>query len=267
MAILALAEIDTVLGTAKLFEEESNRYCFPSFIEGAKTPSLEIADYIHPMVAKDKAVANSIAFGDQALKNLIVTGPNAAGKSTNLRAILTAVIMAQSLGIAPAHQMSLTPFGRITSSMCTTDNVGNGDSLFQAQLKQANQLIANVEKTPHIFTLAALDELFNGSNRYEGPAFAFATAERLGQFPNSITLFATHFVHNIPKLAVTDYWDNYCVARENGKPTYLLSPGISREFEGVAVAQELDFDAAALRSAKAEKQRLQAEDEFKAPLD
>lgn len=263
-AITAMAEIDTVLGTAELSTETlpsgESLYCVPDFIEGAQVPEIRLTDYRHPMVSRERAIPNSIDLGgDAGPRNLVVTGTNAAGKSTNLRSILTAITMAQSLGIAPVTAMSLTPFGRVISSMHTSDSVGDGQSLFQAQIKRADQLISSLRRSsPGVFTLSALDELFNGSNRLDGPAFAYGTAETLGKFPNSMTLFATHFVDNIPQLE-GDRWSNYCVPRDpDGTPTYRLEPGVCRSFEGTVVAQQMAFDPETMARVESEKARLEA---------
>lgn len=262
-AIQAIAEIDTVTGLATLFQEFEGSagatYCFPTIDSSSDTPFISISDGWHPVVGK-ASVLNSIDLGGATDNpNIIVSGPNAGGKSTALRTITTAAIMFQSMGIAPARKMHTTIYSYIESLMHSEDAVGS-ESLFQKQVSTANKIIRNLRNLPpHQFGLVAMDESFNGTNPTEGAAFAYGTAEALGQIPNNITMFATHF-SNVCELErnTEGRFKNYQVTlNDKGESTYKLVPGSSDQRVAVQVAQKLDFDDVALTAVIKERERLQ----------
>jgi hypothetical protein len=251
-AIHAIGEIDSALGASALLSDRG--YCLPRFATEESHPVISARNYWNPMVGVDKTVFNSMDLGARfGIPNAIVTGSNGGGKSTNLRALALLVVMAQSLGIAAAEEMTLTPFSRLQTSMSSTDSIGDGQSLFKAQAHFASQTIQKVRNFDR-FSFLVLDELFNGTNPTEGPAFAKAVAKVLGEFRRSILIYATHF-QEVPDLAdESDRFSNFCVSRDvEGKYTYTLEPGVSRLLEAVAAARDIAFDEETLEFAEAYK--------------
>ncbi len=261
-AIAAMAEIDVVLATVKLVQttdaQGRSLYCIAQFLNGsAECPQIELEGVYHPMIAAQEAVANDVFLGGEGrVRNMVVTGVNASGKSTQLRSTLTAIIMAQSLAIAPARRMRLTLFGRVISAMRVVGQLESGDSLFQAQIKRVNSVIAHVKTHSH-FTLVALDELFTGANSVEGPAVAYGAAVVLGRTQHAITMCATHFP-NLLELEREEpgLWRNYCLKREQGRGDFRLRVGTCRLQDGIGIARHLGFDAEALHIAETMRGRL-----------
>ena len=258
-AITALAEIDTVLSVTQLIHEHTGQpveFCFPTFLEQQEVPSVQLHDYWNPIVGKS-AVPNSIQLGEiYAVPNIIITGPNRGGKSTSLRSIMSSVVLAQSLGIAPAKEMTFTPMSRITSSMQTTDNAQSGDSLFSAQTKCITELeTAMIAAAPGEFGMNALDEIFTGTRQEEGEPLAKFSAQKLGNYRNDITMFATHF-SSIPALESEpdSRYKNYKVtAQVDGDrvtSTFLLDKGISTQYLGLEIAEQIGLSAEIVQKAR-----------------
>lgn len=261
-AIRAIAEVDTVAGLAVLLQEDRGptgaTYCFPEIISNSKTPSINIIDGWHPVVGKEKSVLNSSALGEEAgIPNLLLSGPNAGGKSTGLRTASTAQGMLQSFGFAPAKGMQATIFSYIKSLMHSEDVIAK-ESLFEKQVNTANKIIQNVDSLPEgQFGLLAMDESFNGTNPIEGAAFAYGTAKRLSENKNSVTLFATHFSNVCRLESEGARYTNFQVELDDqGKSTYRIVPGISKHQAAVQVAQALKFDERTLKYVQQEKERL-----------
>lgn len=257
-ALTAIAEIDTFVSTAKLVEEsqtsEGAQYCFPEFVPASEPPVVELTDYWHPIVGRTQAVVNSIKLGERAkTSNIIITGPNAGGKSTAMRAITSNIIEAQCGFPVPATKMITSIFNRVTSSMQTADSIGQ-QSLFQAQAAFAKQLTTQLKDPGTGNSFNALDELFNGTNAADGAALAYATAEDLGKAPNSITMFATHF-QSVPDLAKKgNRFKNYKVSVDDRMvPSYKLEPGISTQRVAFEVAAQVGLSEDILAAAR--KQR------------
>ena len=86
-----IGKIDAYLSIAKLYKKYSNnkniKFCFPKYVK-KKTPYLNISEFWHPILDANKVVTNSIELGQSSkASNIVLTGPNAAGKSTILKSI------------------------------------------------------------------------------------------------------------------------------------------------------------------------------------
>ncbi|MBA3722556.1 MAG: hypothetical protein H0W88_09170 [Parachlamydiaceae bacterium] len=246
----AIAEIDTVLTTVSLVttskDKPKAKFCVANFVPGDE-PMIHLENYWHPMVKEEKLVTNSIKLGkDGDARNIIVTGSNTGGKSTALRSISTSVVMAQSLGIAPAESMTLTAFDKVKSSMTTKDDVQKGDSLFQGQVKFVDKSIKELrelDKTKQK-SLFIVDEMFNGTSEKSGKPHAKGSARIMGKFRNNITIFATHF-SNVPTLEkqTNGMYKNYCVGTDaSNTPDYKLKPGIGTLDPAKGVKEKLNLD-------------------------
>ena len=143
---------------------------------------------------------------------MIVTGPNAGGKSTTLKGIAISLILAQTFGIVPADEAVITPFTKIASYLNITDDIVAGRSLFKAEVMRAHNLIETVEKLESKqFSFVILDEIFNGTSPHEGAAAAYWNGKHLGSFDRSIAIVATHFPLLTDLEKITPSFTNYRV--------------------------------------------------------
>ena len=124
----------------------------------------------------------------------MITGPNAGGKSTILKSLTISVLLAQTFGLVPAEQLSLTPFSSIATYLNITDDIGSGNSLYKAEVIRVVELMKRIKNLkPGQFSFALFDEVFNGTSPHEGSAAAYSVIDHLAQYENSINLVATHF--------------------------------------------------------------------------
>ncbi len=256
-ALYAIGEIDTYLSTAKLYKEFENQragYTFASYDEADKA-HIVMKDMWNPFVPVEKVVSNSITLGQNMPQNVILTGPNAGGKSTFLKGLATSILMAQTFGIAPVKELSFTPFTKINTYMNITDDTAGGNSLFKSEVLRAQGLLNSVKALDSKkFSLSIMDEMFSGTSPKEGEAASFGVARRLGQIDNSILLLASHF----PKLkrleAQTANFKNYqvrVVRHENGSFSYpfKLEEGAADQNVAIDILKEQGFDASILDDA------------------
>jgi DNA mismatch repair ATPase MutS len=235
-ALTAVAEIDALLSFASVFNEGA--YCFPEYIEDQEYPILELDKVWNPLVSRSKVVENTVCLGSDNPSNGIVTGPNAAGKSTILRSLLYAIVLAQTVGISPSRQMRLTLFSHVLSAMNTSDNAALSQSLFQAQLDVMVKLHQDIESlTGRGFSFAALDELLSGTSLEESEALGFAAVEKLGRLANGINMIVTH--HRRLTLLEGRSFRNYKLSVDETtlQPLYTLESGVSKQHIALAVAQ------------------------------
>ncbi len=186
----------------------------------------------------------------------IITGPNAGGKSTIIKAVATSLILAQSIGIAPAKECKLTPFALIKTYLNVPDDIGSGQSLFKAQVKRIGELVEAVETAgEHEFCFLAVDELFNGTSKAEGETLAYSVGHYLAQFPNASVLFATHFPLLTTLADENKSCANYKVTVDKtpeGKIAFpfTLEPGISDQHIALAIVREEGFNESIIKTAE-----------------
>lgn len=192
-----VGELDAYLSMAKLYKKwakhDTAKMCYVNFLNTPK-PECTMTGMWNPFVDQDVVVTNDMAIGDAySTQNMIVTGPNAGGKSTMLKAIIINAIMAQSFGIACAKDMNITPYSKICTHLNIIDAPGI-KSLFQAEVYRAQELIDTIkELKAGQFALTIMDEVFSGTNPVEGEAAAFSIGEYIAKYNQSNCIIATHY--------------------------------------------------------------------------
>jgi DNA mismatch repair ATPase MutS len=225
-ALNAVGEIDAYVSCAHLFNKHKSsscQYSFAHYITNATAPSLQAHNFWHPFMSTDNMQLNSICLGAQNhQRNIILTGPNACGKSTNIKALTLCAYLAQTIGLVPAQEFSQTLYKEVYSSMIVSDNIQENRSLFVTELTDAEELLTRVENLAHNeYMLIALDELFKSTHHEKGQLIAQRLLEKLYESPQVITLVSTHF-EKLSELARAQIHEctNYTVNN------FILEPGI-----------------------------------------
>ena len=175
-------------------------FCWAEY-EGEGSAQVRLEGLRHPCLPPTSAVANDWALGAASAcgaPNALLTGPNAGGKSTLMKSLLCAVLMAQTLTVAPCRTCRLTPFAMVASHLGVADRAGSA-SLFQAEMARALGVLSSLsalEAGAHNSkALVVLDEIFSSTNPVEGIAAAAAVARRLAKHPGAISVVSTHYLH------------------------------------------------------------------------
>ena len=196
-----LAEIDVAAALA----EHAHRcdYVRPE-IDASLT--LDIVDGRHPVVehlASDgKFVPNDVLLdvddtssASAAKRFWLVTGPNMAGKSTLMRQVALACILAQMGSFVPAKRAKIGLVDRVLTRVGASDNVSRGESTFMVEMKETANVLRRATKR----SLVLLDEIGRGTSTYDGLAIAWAVAEYLHDVVGCRAMFATHY-HELTEL-------------------------------------------------------------------
>ncbi|KAF7556476.1 hypothetical protein G7046_g6300 [Stylonectria norvegica] len=189
-AIKIIAQLDCLVSLAKASASIGQPSCRPQFVDEERS-RVEFEELRHPCMINtvDDFIPNDIKLGgDQANINLL-TGANAAGKSTVLRMSCIAVIMAQIGCYVPAVSARLTPVDRIMSRLGANDNIFAAQSTFFVELSETKKILS--EATPR--SLVILDELGRGTSSYDGVAVAQAVLHHVATHIGCVGFFATHY--------------------------------------------------------------------------
>ena len=185
-----IAELDAYNALAtKILESQhtNNKFCFVSFIDEQKS-IIHATGFWNVLVAH--AIPNSITED----RNIILTGPNAGGKTTAIRALLQNIVLGQTFGIAAAETFVMTPFDVIHSYLNISDDLINGLSLFASEVKRAQDIVQKIKSLePHKKYFFALDELFTGTRAEEGEKCAYEFIKRITKSDKVQFIYATHF--------------------------------------------------------------------------
>lgn len=252
-AIACLGYADAFCSLARQIDTTSQaegpRFCFAELKESAQ-PEITIRGAWHPVIERNKAVTNNIDLNcNGARRNIIVTGPNAGGKSTALKSIALTVWLAQTIGVVPAESCVLTPFKNISTYLNVTDNIAGGQSLFKAEVMRTQELIKTIEEEKSAHHFVVFDEVFNGTSPKEGTAAAYAVAEYLSTLPNSICLIATHFDKLTELEAKTTSFTNYKVEVDENQQEqsilykFKLEPGIATQHVALKIIENEGYNS------------------------
>lgn len=189
-AVKSVAYCDCLLSLARTSLSFSEPHCRPNIVTDSYQ-KLEFEELRHPTFAQSMDfIPNDVVLGgkDHANFNLL-TGANAAGKSTVLRMTCVAVILAQMGCHVPAASATLTPFDRIMTRLGAMDNIFLGQSTFFVELSEAKRMLS--EATP--CSLVVLDELGRGGSSSDGFGIAEAVLHHLATYVGCLGFFATHY--------------------------------------------------------------------------
>lgn len=191
-----LSELDVLAGFAETAVRE--QYVRPTMTEDF---TLDLQACRHPVVERvlppGKFIPNDIRL-DEAGRVVLLTGPNMAGKSTILRQIGLAAVMAQIGCFVPAKTATIGVIDRIFTRVGASDNLGRGQSTFMVEMSETSSILHGATNR----SLVLLDEIGRGTSTFDGVAIAWAVTERLHDFTGCKTVFATHY-HELTQLTET----------------------------------------------------------------
>jgi DNA mismatch repair protein MutS len=234
----AVAAVDVLAGLAELAVYFN--YCRPEITEGRE---IDIRNGRHPVVEKSLGanffVPNSTQLGSESInKNnkpdlVILTGPNASGKSCYLRQVGLIQLIAQIGSFVPADRAKLALCDRIFTRVGAVDDLATGQSTFMVEMNETANILNHA--TPK--SLVLLDEIGRGTATFDGLSIAWSVAEYLVTEIRSRTIFATHY-HELNELAsLLNNVANYqvTVKEMGGKLIFLhqVSPGGASKSYGI----------------------------------
>ena len=237
--IQQVADVISYLDVIRSFAEISisNHYVKPSFNHENK---VEIINGRHPVMEVINRSTNYIPNDvhiDENTYFLLISGPNMGGKSTYMRQVAVAIIMAQMGCFVAADSANLPLFDGIYTRIGASDDMISGQSTFMLEMNEVNYALQHATKN----SLIIFDEVGRGTATFDGMALAQAIIEYICLHIQAVTLFSTHY-HELTALSsslkgLTNL--HAAVVEENDKVTFLykMVPGATNKSYGVNVAK------------------------------
>jgi ABC-type multidrug transport system fused ATPase/permease subunit len=179
-------------------------------------------------------------------ENLIITGPNASGKTTILKSVMLNLIFSQQFGCGFYESAKIKPFDHIHCYLNIPDTSGR-DSLFQAEARRCKEIIDCVNENKEETHFGIFDELYSGTNPDEAVVSATAFMEYMTKFKNVSCMLTTHYTKvctNLNnKVRIVNMFMETSKSKLNNtiKFKYQLKRGISRVRGAFNILNEMNY--------------------------
>ena len=234
--------------------KDTNNY---SIVNYDNTQDTKIWNMKNPLLS-DSQISNPVNLN----KNIIITGPNAAGKTTYVKSILSNIILAQTLGIIYGSKCNIQLYDCIYSFMRISDELGH-KSYFEAEVELCSKMM---EKSKELLNLNKkglflMDEPMHSTPPIEGVATAFAVAENIGLNPNISIIITTHFfkLTSLEKLYPNNFINLSVEAIEKNNSFYFpykIKKGSSYQCIAIELLNNKNFPISVINSAKNMKKKI-----------
>ncbi|MGZ5432536.1 MAG: MutS-related protein [Thermoanaerobaculia bacterium] len=181
--IEAVAEIEALSSMAS-FSFEHSSYAMPEIV--APGPHFDARDLGHPLIPADRRVMNSIAM-NETLRLLVVSGSNMSGKSTMMRSVGIAAVLAMAGAPVCARSLRLSTM-QVGASIRIADSLQENASRFYAEILRIRQILEMSTGGPLLYLL---DEVLAGTNSHDRRIGAEAIVRGLVE-RGAIGLVSTH---------------------------------------------------------------------------
>lgn len=181
----------------------------------------------HPLLAESEAL-------DLALEgqSAFISGQNGIGKSTLLRMVGLNLLTARAFGFCYATAARV-PNLPVHASMQNEDALDGGESLYQSELRRAQELLALAKQPQRAVYI--IDEIFRGTNHLESVSAAAAVLEQLAA--HGTVLVSSH---NVVLAALLEQCVPLLVQKRAGR--LVLTPGVLSDTNGLTLLAQSGFD-------------------------
>ncbi len=148
---------------------------------------IDIKEARHPLIDKKKVVANSF-YLDEKQPIIIISGPNAGGKTVSLKTVGLLTLMHQAGLAVPALKANIGYFKHIYIDIGDNQSLSDNLSTFSAHISQIGEILKVVGGKD----LVLLDELGTGTDPQAGEALAISITKYL-ESKHALALISSHF--------------------------------------------------------------------------
>lgn len=208
---------------------------------------LSLNALFHPLLKAKKVVENSLSLGKDKPKALLITGPNAGGKSVFIKAVALAVRMDKLGFFVPTHDVALIPFiDHVYFLGGDNQSVLDNLSTFSSHLYEIKKITENATEK----SLVIIDEVGEGTSPRDGEALGVGIL-KFFEKTNCFTLLTSHF----DGLKFYAAQDEKCITAAmefNGTaliPTYRLLLNTTGRSYGIILAKNMGLNSSIIDEA------------------
>ena len=159
-----------------------------SFAVFDKTKSFEIKEQFHPSLKDNQdVVKNDVKIN----KNMIITSPNASGKTTFIKTTMINTILTQQIGCGFYGSCTIHPYEYLHSYINIPDT-SERDSLFQAEARRCKEIIDIINEKQDARHFCIFDELYSGTNNDDATNSSYGFLLYLCKRKNVNFILTTH---------------------------------------------------------------------------
>ncbi len=221
-----IAMLDFLHSAAEVIEE--NSYTCPVFDDEFDVKSIK-----HPVLNEILKETEPLDFKITKQEPVILTGKNGIGKSTLLKELGIAVIMAQAGLFVPCGYARLPLFEKLFGVLNVSDEIINKKSSHCALMKEISYIARNHKGK----SLVLLDEAGKNTSYKEGLSISYGIIKYFMKNPENYTVFSTHYNKLSNLLNASGDKVSCCrITRKSGFRT--VEKGTEEESGGIASAAE-----------------------------
>jgi hypothetical protein len=205
----------------QILMEKNCKLCFPSFLKELNSSYIHLSDIVLHLTSSSCVVDNSHNLTGKKL--CIVTGPNQGGKTTFLRSIGLAQLMAQSGLFVAADFMECNIYSGIYSHFSDYEDGKLESGLLDQELQKMNELIKKMKSG----SLLLMNETFSTTSEFDAGYLAGQIVPALCESDITI-LFVTHLYEYVRELYEREESDHLflrAVRALDGSRSYRIEEG------------------------------------------
>lgn len=212
-----------------------------NFTNNKKKTKLNNSYYVS--LKNEKHIKNNISMD----KNIVITGPNASGKTTTLKATFLNILFSQQCGFGFYSDATISPFHYLHCYLNIPDTSGR-DSLFQAEARRCKEFIDVINQNSDSNHLCIFDELYSGTNPEEATNSATSLIKYISKKSNVSFILTTHYINLCKKVKndkqiINQKMNSFYDSSNNNKlkHTFKIKRGISKIKGGFDVLNNMNY--------------------------
>ena len=195
--------------------------------------------YYIGLLNNDNIIKNTIDIS----KNIIISGPNASGKTTILKSTIFNILLSQQIGYGFYKNANIRLYDFIHCYINIPDT-NERDSLFQAEARQCKEILdcINLNKDKKHFCI--FDEIFSGTNPDDAIKSGLNYLNYINKFNNVDYMLTTHYYKLCKNINKKNVINLKMKVKENNKNfnfEYKLIYGINKINGGNKILKDLEF--------------------------
>ena len=238
-----IAELDFL--NAKANYALTNEMCIAKLSESQNVKLIEAR---HPLIDRSKVVSNDY-FLNEDKRIVVISGPNAGGKTVSIKTVGLLIYMNQSGLAIPAKEAELGIFNHIYLDIGDNQSLSDNLSTFSAHMKNIGEILDVVKGRD----IVLLDELGTGTDPIEGELIALGIVKYL-EHKHPLAMISSHYSKIKEYAFISENIENSSMLfdEENLRPTYRYKYALPGKSYGLEVAKRYGIKDEIINEAKKE---------------